>query len=275
MRQFTYMTGIEGVGAGNTALLNLPTDRRYHAIHLFYTESGTATTVIGNILNVRFRVNGITMIDMYPIDLIADVKLDASKWGANAQPATGEIPIYFSRPQTATVQGEEITAWEMRGQRTFTVEVDFDAAVTNPGLQVLATYDFGPINTIGNQPILSVIKRRRISYNVPSGTFDMTTIPTNYPIQRFLLRGTAGISEAEVYADSVKVYEASFDHNARILAEYGLDQSASGYSFPIVFDFTQQVLDPLIVNSDINVRIESGGPQSVYGVLHQRVPGYV
>ena len=276
MRQFTYMTGIEGVGAGQTALLNLPTDRRYHSFHLFYSESGVATTVIGNITNVRFRVNGITMIDMYPIDLIADVKLDASKWGTNAQPATGEIPIYFSKPTTATVQGEEITAWEMRGQRTFTLEVDFDAAVTAPGLRVLATYDFGPLNTVGNQPILSIIKRRRISYNVPGGTFDMTTIPTNYPIQRFLLRGDgSGISEVEVYADSVKVYEASLADNARILAEYGLDQTQSGYSFPIVFDFTQQVLDPLIINSDIDVRIESGGSQSVYGVLHQRVPGYV
>jgi hypothetical protein len=275
MRQISYMTGLEGVGAGQTALLNLPTDRRYHSLHLFYTETGSATTVIGNITSVRLRVNSITMLDMYPIDLIADVKLDASKWGSNAQPATGEIPIYFSKPTTATVQGEEITAWEMRGQRSFTMEVDFDSAVTSPGLRVLATYDFGPLNTVGNQAILSIIKKRRVSYNVPSGVFDMTTIPTNFPIQRFLLRGTAGITNVEVYADSVKVYEATRADNARVLAEYGLDATSSGYSLPIVFDFTQQVLDPLIVNSDIDVRITSGGAQSIYGVLHQRVPGYV
>ena len=269
------MNGIEGVGASQTALLNLPTDRRYHAMHLFYTEAGTPTAVVGKIDNVRLRVNGISMVDMYPLDLLADVKLDASRWGTFAQPATGEIPIYFSRPQTATVVGEEITAWEMRGQRTFTLEVDFAAGATNPGLEVLCTYDFGPMNLAAGQPILSIVKRRRISFNVPAGRYDITTIPTNYPIQRWLMRGPGGIDDVEVYADSVRVYEASFAANARVLAEYGLDQASSGYSFPICFDFTQQVLDPLIVNSDLTIRLDSAAPGSLYGVLHQRVPGYV
>jgi Viral coat protein P2 N-terminal domain len=277
MRLVNYLTGIEGVAASQTATINCPINRRYHQINLFYTAAGVAADVTLGISRVRISVGGTLMRNLTPAQILAIAALNFNKWvQADFAPALGELPIYFSEPWRASVVGEEATSWPIYsdlGTPTFTVQIDF-TAVAAPGLSALAVFDYAR-NVSDNQQFLTPIKQLPFAYNVPTGIFDITTLPINFPIQRIHLFGASAITNIEVVRDSEKVQESTVAQNARILAAHGLDGAGiTGLQFPIVFDLDQQLSSPLVVSRDLDVRITSAAGQTVTAIVEQRADAY-
>lgn len=267
MRLNNYLTGIEGVAAGNIATINAVVNRRYHSIELAYTESGVLTDVTTGIDYIRLIVNGVVIRDLTPAQYLGIAKMNG------ITPATGYIPIYFSEPWRASVIGEEATSWDLFGQRTFTIEIGINSGATAPAVVALASYDFSR-NVSGEQPFLSIVKQLRYSYNAPAGTFDMTTLPIVYPIQRIELVAASGVTSVEVQRDSEKIYEATVSRNVELLKAHGMTDPAE-FAFPIVFDYSQQISDALVVDRDLVVRVVSGGAQTITAIVEQRANGFV
>jgi hypothetical protein len=171
------------------------------------------------------------------------------------------------------VLGEEAVSWDLFGQTKCTMEIIFKA-VTAPTAQVQASYDYGR-NKDGDKFFLAIVKQLTQGYVAPSGTFDIVTIPTTNPIQRIHLAMSANaISSVEVYRASEKIKEGTTAQNIRFLADYGLVGSA--FSFPIVFDFEQQISSQLIVanQGDLLIRPTTTGAATLTAIIESRAPGY-
>lgn len=277
MRLVNFLTGIEGVAASQTATINVPINRRYHAINLFYTAAGVAADVVAGISRVRISVNGVLMRNLTPTQILAIAALNTNKWvGSHFAVVLGELPIYFSEPWRASVIGEEATSWPVYndiGVTTMTIQIDFTAVVA-PGLRALGIFDYER-NQNGNTQFLTPIKQLPYSYNVAIGDFDITTLPIQFPIHRIHLFGASAISAVSVEADSTRVLEATVEQNARILAAHGIDGlGITGLQFPIVFDYDQQLSSPLRVSNNLVVRLTSAGAQSVTAIVEQRADSY-
>ena len=270
MRIKSYINGVEGVIAGGIATVNVPINRRYHAIKSFLsaTVGGNPSTDPTAILDyVRQIVNGVVMRDLTPAQYLAIADLNGQTVGA------GELPFWYSEPWRASVVGEEATSWDMFGQTKFTLEFKFKATAVNPTLVIEAAYDYGR-NVSDGKPFLSIVKQLAQNYNAPAGKYDVTTLPVIWPIQRILIGVSAGtVVDVEVYRDSERVHEGTAAQNARFLADYGLDGTA--FSYPIAFDYEQQISSPLIVGKELNVRVNSSQANSLSAIVEHRANGYV
>lgn len=283
MRLINYINGVEGVVIGGTAVVNIPVGRRYHALKLFVTSTvGGGTTDPAVILDwTRLLVNGVLMRDLTPVQTVAIANLN------DITPAASELPIYFSEPWRATIIGEEATSWDLNGQSKCTLEVKFDAAATAPTCVVMASFDFGRNVVVapdGSAAFnLSIIKQLAQTYVAPAGAYDVTTLPVKFPIQRIHLSVSAGtVSLVEVKRDGEIVLEATAAQNSAFLKDYGID--ASQFSFPVCFDFTQQVTDALTgLNfqsnpsgiKDLNVKVTSTNANTLTVLTESRANGYV
>lgn len=271
MRYRTYVNGVEGVVAGGTATVNVPINRRYHGIKAFVsaTVGGSGSTDPTAILDgVRLIVNGNTIRDLTPAQYLAIAALNGQTVGA------GELPFWFSEPWRASVLGEESTSWDMFGQTKFVLEFKFKSAAVSPTLVIEASYDFGR-NISDGKPFLAIVKQTSQTYVAPSGKFDVTTLPILYPIQRILLAASTGtINDVEIIKDgNTKVQEGTAAENKRWLADYGMDGTA--FSYPVVFDYEQQISSPLQVDKDLNVRVNSSAANTLTAITEYRVPGYI
>jgi hypothetical protein len=270
MRIKNYINGVEGVIAGGVATVNVPINRRYHSLKAFVsaTVSGSPSSDPTVILEyVRLIVNGVVMRDLTPQQYIRIAQMNGNTVG------TGEVPFYFSEPWRASVIGEESTSWDMFGQTKFTLEFKFLPTAINPTLAVIGAYDFAR-NVSDGKPFLAIVKQLRQTYNAPSGRYDVTTLPVRFPIQRILLSVSTGtVADVEVYRDNEKVHEGTAAENARFLADYGLD--GTDFSYPVVFDYEQQISSPLIVDKELNVRVNSSTANTLTAIVEHRANGYV
>jgi len=265
MRIRNYINGIEGVISGGIATINVPVNRRYHAIKLFVSATGE-TLASAIVDSVRVIVNGVVMRDLLPAEFQKIAKLNGQTCGDL------EIPIFFSEPWRASVIGEESTSWDMFDQVRFTLEVKFKTGLTAPTLQALATYDFAR-NVSDGKPFLAIMKALKFTYNAPAGNYDITTLPVRFPIHRILLGASTGaVNSVEVFRDSQKVFESTVAENARFLADYKL--AAGEFSFPLVFDAEQQISSPLLVDREINVRANCASPNTLTVIVEHRANGY-
>lgn len=277
MRNKVYLTGVEGVASPGTARALVPTNRRAHRFVAFYTESAVAADVTVGITAIRAIVNGVVLRNILPAEALSIALLNLNKNGISIP--TGVLPIYLSEPWRRTITGEEATSWPLQGQNSMILEFDIATGRTAPGLVIMQEYDFGVNVDQAGTPFVSPITQRPYNYPVAAGTFDITNLPITAPIQRIHLQGSGGISAVYVERDDEKVYEASTAQNRELLAAQGLDQTAAAaspgsFTFPIVFDATQQLTDPLLVDRTLLVRPTSGGSQNVRALLEARPNRY-
>ena len=267
MRITNYINGVEGVVTGGTATVNVPINRRYHSLKIFVTAGGGVTAASDILDYVRLLVNGVVMRDLLPLDIINIAKLNG------ITPVTGEVPVFFSEPWRASVVGEEATSWDLFGQTKCTLELKFKTGLTTPACVVLGSFDYAR-NVADGKPFLSIVKQLKFTYNAPAGRYDVTTLPKTYPIQRILLNASTGaISDVEVTRDNEKVLEATDDENSAFLKDYGM--VASFFTYPIAFDAEQQISSALIVNKELNVRVNSASANSLSVIVEHRVPAYL
>jgi hypothetical protein len=283
MRVINYISGIQGVGPGNVATLNLTPGRRYHALKCFVSgtfNSATSFDPAELIASVRLIANGVVIRDLLPADVINIAKLN------NITPSTanGELPFFFSEPWRATIQGEEATSWDLigGGVQTLTLEVTFNSvsvtgsfAITNLACAVEAAFDYGRNFGTDGKPLLNIIKQLRTTRAVPSGQSDIIDLPAQLPIQRIHLRTSTGaISAIEVYNNSVKVLEGLLAQINTFYKDYKITGTFFGLS--TVFDYSQQLTDALFVaNNNLDVRITCASANTLTAIVEQRAPGFV
>lgn len=267
------ISGIEGVAVNSTSTTNLPTNRRYKALKLFATGTdGVNPLVAADIVDgVQLLVNGVTMLDL-TADQLRRIYLLNNKIAAGSVLDDSEIPIMFAEPARASVTDENITAFDLFGESSFTMKVKIKSGVTTPALSGVALFDYLR-SDLNGKVVKQAIKRNVVGVNAPSGVYDITQIQVKNPVQRILLDGAQNITNVEVKADSVRVYESTSLQNTRFLADYGID--ASQFKYPIVFDHNQQLFGgALRVKKDLVIRVTSAGAQTISAIVEERVSAF-
>jgi hypothetical protein len=203
-----------GIGAGQTASVQLPLGLTYHSfnIRLNVDVAGTPTDVApanwGTYLGeIRLIVDGDTKIQIEAADL---VKLN-SFYGVAM--VNGVLPLFLSRPWMRTAMGEDQTSYgTAAGMASFALEMDIKDGVTVNSLNVYAKQSagtaFGPHlriqKFVHNQ---GVIGEAEIA-DIPRGAYAMGALHLT----------TDQIGAVEVHVENRKVSDsdkAIRDANAR------------------------------------------------------------
>ena len=139
-------------------------------------------------------------------------------------------------------------------------------------------YDFGrnyKRDAAGNptrEAVKMIVRRGYITQAVPAGKYDLTTISIKDPILRLWLDGAEVISEVEVKADSLSIFEAKVFENVSMLADYKID--GTQFKFPIVFDFTNRVVDFLQVSRSLTVTFWNANAQTATVISETLTAGF-
>lgn len=280
MRLRNLLTNISGVPAASTSgdvTIDIPANARYHAINLEILVNGVAATaaeIRTALTNLQFIVNGNVLRQFSATDAQQILLLNGETL------TNGFLPVFFSEPWRADVMDEEITSWDLAGQRSFTIQIAATAPATGLSIRGYRIYDFKR-NAIGGKPFAQVIKWVKQSFNAAIGENDFDQIPKQWPIQRILCQAAAAaITRVRVRSDSVEIFDQTFAQNGQTLQSEGLVQQAN--SFPIVFDYTQQIDDALPVLGqdgsplrDLNLKFTMGSAQNISLLTEQRVNDFV
>lgn len=137
---------IEGVTAGGTATIDLPTNVRYHGICLQYdtTTAGGATeaNMETEISEVRVNIEQVTQRKANASQIFDINRTKGQSPTVGDGTAPGFIPLHFSEPQRERQLEREATAWGMAGVRDFQIEVDIaNNAGQTPSLKGFAIVD--------------------------------------------------------------------------------------------------------------------------------------
>lgn len=136
---------IEGVVAGGTAVIDLPTNVRYHAVFLQYdTDTAGGATEVNmeaEIKQIRVDLGEVTQRKASPSQIFDINRSKGITPTVGDGTAQGYIPIFFSEPQRATQEQQEATAWGMLGVTDFQIEIDINDAGQVPSLKGFAIVD--------------------------------------------------------------------------------------------------------------------------------------
>lgn len=273
-RLVNYVPGIQGVSSGGIATVNIPVDRRYHSLRILTTNAaGTLTDPTTIVSLVELVVNGIVIRTGAPATFINIAKT----W--KYTPGTGEIPIFFTEFwRNESPRAAEATSWDMAGQQSFVLRLTFLSPGGGVGVQsILADFD-GKRNTrrdsTGKEvPFLAIIKQFDVSVVAGSGTNDVTTIPTNWPIQRIFTDISANaVSSVQIYGDNnVKVWEGTKVENQYLLNPN--DITATFFEYPVIFDYDDRI-ESSLKTSYLDFRAVTSGAATLTFHVHQMVPGF-
>jgi len=266
MRQNTLVNGLSAITAGTTATARLTPGRRYHGLTLFTTSGSTpaacvASTIIGEI---RLIVGTKTIRKITAAQILAIAALN------KITVPTGELPIFFSEPWRASVMGEEATSWDLTQipGTPFIIQIDMLTGTTNPGVVIVEHWDKLTNVDQNKKPFLEIVYQSSLFKNVATGDQDITEIDIDHFIQRILFTAGSGITKALVVRDGETVHELTKTQNDDMLNDHGLVGSAFDYA--LVFDYTQQVTDALSIAKSLDVRVTSGGTQTLTALIERR-----
>lgn len=233
-RRKDNLPSFNAVGAGQTATVNLPTNRRYHKLFINYKGNANKATMEADIEEIRILVDGNVQRRFSAADLF---KVNALN-GIGVTP--GFLPIYFSEPWRRNAIGEDALAWGMYDRGTFQIEIDIASGATSPTLSGAYVYD----NVA--QPLMNIMKWRKQSVGVTStGLLTHSTLSKTDIYHRIHCFETAAgdIADVSIELDGLNVYDFTDAENTILLADAGLVTQSD--AFHIVFDETQRVDDGL------------------------------
>lgn len=300
-RIVNYISGLNGVSAGGQAILNIPTNARYHGIILnTTTTAGAAAAVTSIISSLKLIVNGIPMRDIDPANLLKIAQAQGY------YPLLGELPIWFSEP---TLQGglinepDDVTSWDMAGQQTFQLQIGIQGGATNPGINGVWIFDYQRnLLPDGKTPFLSPIAQHQFSFPVVIGRQDITTLPYTFPIRRMYLYGSVAsqVVDFEIYQDGNKVHEATALNSREVFRPYGfrINNTPDGIPFvnatgpanlgvstlvetPAFFDAMyvadegSRIWKALRVGQNFTVRVNSASAMTLTAIMETLPPGFL
>jgi hypothetical protein len=256
VRRTVPITNIVNVAAGQTATIDLPTERRYHALFLEYRESGALVnqaTMETAIESIVVKLDGRAQREFTAAELNVLNALRGLPFQA------GLIPIWFSDPTVRTPAGEDSLAWALEGNKqTFQVEVKIAAGRTAPTLTGYSEVDNmrGPNGSL--LPLGAIVKTRKFQVGVSAtGIRTLTSdIPTTLGDIRALhfFEDTADdISNVLVQVDQVTAFERTRTINDSVLTQLGYTVDAAVYH--VLFDETRRVQDRLPMTRSNGQRI--------------------
>lgn len=191
-----------GIGAGQTASVNLPLGLTYERLYIrLNIQDGTAVDVAaadwGNYIDeIRLMVDGDSKIQITAADL---VKLNQF-YGETIK--DGSLPLFLSRPWMRTISGEDQTGYGTAGGvATFTLEMDLKAGINVNFLKVYAVQSagkpFGPHLRIQRFVHTQGVTGEAEIADIPRGQYAMLGLHVN----------TAAITDVEIHADNRKVLD--------------------------------------------------------------------
>lgn len=230
-RRNVRLPSANGVGAGQTATFDLPTNRRYYGVDLVYKTNANQATIEADVTKIRVNINGKTQREFTAAELF---KMNATNGIAFA---AGIIPIMFAEPKRRTVQGEEGLAWGMKDVRTFQIEVDIAGAATAPTLGGSAEIDNVQV------PLGLIVKHKRFTFSpTGAGTFQINSLPKNDAFLRTHYFSNI-VTNAKVTVDQLEAFNMSLAEATAKYARHGVAMQAN--TFTVAHDYTQQVTDAL------------------------------
>lgn len=233
-RRKVNLPSFNAVGAGQTATVDLPTDRRYHMLFINYKTNANQATIESDIEEIRIKVDGKVQRRYSAAQINILNELNGYTFKA------GYIPIFFSEPWRRNASGEDFLSWGMKNVGTFQVEVVISSGATAPTLGGFAVVDNAQV------PLDNIIKIRSQVLPVSStGIVTMSTLPKRDIYQRihFLENTAADILDIEITIDSLEVFKMNDAENAALLETRDFTPAAA--AFHVLFDETQRVEDGL------------------------------
>lgn len=235
-RRYPKLGSFNGVGAGQTAILNVGTGPTYHNIKLRYKTNANQNTIETDVEEIRLLVNGKVVRRFSAAELNKINAFNGIAFRA------GLIPIYFSEPWRRNALGEDTLAWGTANIDTLTIEVDIAAGATAPTLSARAELEDTP------RRLQNIMMWEKMTVPVASsGLITLNTLskkPSEVYHRLHCLEDTAAdISDVEITLDTLQVLKATDAENQDDLAPRGFTPASD--VFHIVFDKTQRVEDGL------------------------------
>lgn len=271
MRITRQMPSFQGVGASQTATLNMPIGLTYHSLLLSYSG-----ITLAQMTEIRLKGNGRLIFTQSAVDL------DISNRFLGMQASTaGLLSIPFDREGLITRQGQELTAIGTG------MPVNTDAGTPqapNP------LFNPTPLNTLqleidcaaGSTPVISakaiqsaptplgaMLKRRRFNFTVSgAGEFEISDLPKGDLIDKILIKGSADvISKVIVERDNFVVFERTKAENNFAQVDgirvpqaswYVIDPTENGYGSEAIItanvqDFRLRITTTAAVNLTLYV----------------------
>lgn len=268
----TQVNGIQGVGVGAVATVNMDTKRRYHSLDFTVTDAGAVVDAETAIDLITLKVNGTIIKQLTP-------KAIKRKNAFYSYPqSTGKLTIYFTEPRRAGFLGDELTSWDLFDESTFTIDVRFKSAgIVTPALFIQQSWDTKRNGEVVNGAFIKypgAILRELITTQNMSTNFTMTNqFPVGVPIQLIaLIPTTPGtVQRVELDVDAVRVFEgdvlASYGFNDPYGSydDYGLtvDRTATQNFVPVSFDADRKLESALAIQSAQNMRTYLSAAQAV------------
>lgn len=285
-RLINTLAGINGVVAGGVASIKLDCNRRYHRLVLQTAETvggtpGTATSPATVLSTLQLLVNGVKIWDIPPQEVM---NINAAT-GITQQ--TGELTLAFTDPSRKFIRRDTLTSWDMVGQSTFEVNVGIGSAIVAPLLTGIFEFDY--IRNVRSQaasgktaaaavPFVQPVARHMYTFNLPSGTSLLNTLPISSPIARIWLRGStvASITQLEVLQDNNKVLDASVAQINQAYGDYGFvmggASGSTGYDTAYIADPNGRPWLALKCQAELVLKVTTSAPITLYAVM-ETLPG--
>ncbi len=229
------ITGIQGVAAGNTAIFQLPTDRRYHEILLEYGSNAVPAPTLAQMDDeidlIRIKANSTSIREFKPSELAAVM---SNKLG---HVANGFIPIMFSEPWRATRLEEEAFSLNAKGFASLEVQIIFKSGTFIPTLSGDFSFDYRQDNN------RAFMKWER--HNVPlssAGAHEWVTLDKVGALSTLHIL-SPNVTRVRVLSEGVEVLDRTKASNRELLKGQGFGVDSN--IFPVMFDYTGYADDVL------------------------------
>lgn len=271
MRITRQMPSFQGVGASQTATLNMPIGLTYHSLLLSFTG-----ITLAQMTEIRLKGNGRLIFTQSAVDL--DI---TNRFCGMQASAAGLLSIPFDREGLITRQGQELTAigtgapvdtnagtpqapnpyFNPTPLTTLQLEIDC-AAGSTPVISAKAIQS-------APMPLGAMLKRRRFNYTVTgAGEFEISDLPKGDLIDKILIKCSADVlSKVTIERDNFVIFERTKAENNFAQADgirtpqaswYVIDPTENGYGSEAIItagvqDFRLRLLTTAAVNLTVYV----------------------
>ena len=192
-----------GIGAGQTASVNLPLGLTYERLYIRMNVDGVPRDVPAAdwgtyIDEIRLMVDGDSKIQIDAADLVS-----LNQYYGET-PEDGALPIFLSRPWMRTISGEDQTGYgtAQGSVASFSLEMDLKTGITVNSLNVYAVQSpgrpFGPHLRIQRYVHNQGVTGEAEIADIVRGPYAMLALHVN----------TGAIGDAEILADQRKVHDS-------------------------------------------------------------------
>lgn len=209
-RPLRRMPTPQGIGAGQTASVNLPLGLTYERFYIAANVNDGTNDVDVPVDNwgtyfdeIRLLVDGDAKIVIDAADLVS-----LNKFYGQAMKA-GTLPLFLSRPWMRTIDGENATAYgTSAGMATFAIEIDIKSGATVNSLEVYAVQSPGT-------PFQAHLRIQKFVHTQGvAGEAEISDIPRGAYAMMAMHVNTGKVSDLEVHVDQRKVHESDAELRA-------------------------------------------------------------